>query len=79
MFTSLSPFTKIVLLYTGIRIGLFVAVAAVLFALGFNDIVLVAVALVASGVLSYPLARKQRAELALQYEARRRTRSHLEP
>jgi UPF0716 family protein affecting phage T7 exclusion len=71
-----SPLTRIMLVYTFIRVVLFVAVAAILWGFGMNDLILVAVALVASGVLSYPLARRQRTELAERLAARREGREH---
>jgi hypothetical protein len=71
---SLSPLTRILLVYSLIRIVLFVAAVAIAWSLPLNDIVRVAIALVASGVLSYPLARRQRAELAQRLEERRRSR-----
>lgn len=58
-------------IYTGIRLGLFALSLAIAFAFGLRSILLVAVALVASGVLSYPLARRQRDQLIAAYEQRR--------
>lgn len=70
----MSPLARSVLVYTGIRLGLFVLAGLAGFVFGLRSIVLVAVALVASGVLSYPLARRQRDDMATQLEARRRAR-----
>lgn len=66
-----SPLTRIILIYSAIRITAFLAVLGVLWSFDFNEVVKVAVALVASGVLSYPLARKQRIELAERLAERR--------
>ena len=46
--------------YTALRLGLFVGCLGALYLVGLHGFVLFVVALVASGVLSYPLARRQR-------------------
>jgi hypothetical protein len=71
---SLSPLTRIMLVYSLIRLVLFVAAFAIVWSFPLNDLVRIAIALVASGVLSYPLARRQRAELAERLEERRQAR-----
>jgi hypothetical protein len=78
---GVSPLTRIMVVYSLIRIALFFVVLAILWAFDINAIVKVAIALVGSGILSYPLARKQRAELAERLAARRveRERSYPHP
>jgi hypothetical protein len=66
---------RVVVIYTGIRIGLFLLAGVAGFLLGLRSIVLVAVALVASGLLSYPLARRQRDALTAALSARRQRRA----
>jgi hypothetical protein len=74
LFESLSPLKRIVIVYTFIRVVLFIAVAAIMWVIPLNNIVRVAVALVVSGLLSYPLARRQRTELAERLAERRQLR-----
>lgn len=68
----MSEFARLALVYTALRIVLFVACLVVLYVLGLRSFVLVAVALLASGVIAYPVARKQRDRLTAAYEERRR-------
>ena len=76
---GVSPLTRIMLIYTVIRVVLFVAVLGILWAFDINEIAKVAIALVGSGILSYPLARKQRTELAERLAARRAERERSYP
>lgn len=71
---SMSPLRRIVLVYTFIRVALFLAVAVIMWTVPLNDIVRVAIALVVSGLLSYPLARRQRTELSERLAERRQLR-----
>lgn len=66
---------RVSLIYTALRAGLFLVTASVCFLLGLRSIVLVAVALVASGLLSYPLARRQRDDLTAALSDRRQRRA----
>lgn len=71
------PLTRLVILYTSIRLALFLAVFLVLIPAGLNVLVQLAVAFVGSALLSYPVARKQRTEMSVliaerQQRARRR-------
>jgi|GEM_PF-6313391 len=72
---SRTPLTRILLVYSLIRVVLFLLVFAVVWALPINDIVRIAIALVVSGLLSYPLARRQRAELSERLDERRKARA----
>jgi hypothetical protein len=50
---------------------LFLGVLVVCILLGLRGIVAVLVALLLSGIISYPLARRQRDDIARQFQARR--------
>jgi hypothetical protein len=56
--------------YLGIRMAIFLAILALCIVAGLRGLVAVLVALVISGVLSYPLARRQRDALTRQFERR---------
>lgn len=58
------PATRAFLVYNALRLALFVACAALLALAGLRSIVLLAVALLVSGVLSYFLLDRQRQALA---------------
>jgi multisubunit Na+/H+ antiporter MnhG subunit len=57
--------------YLGIRLLLFGAALAICIALGMNGLLAVVVALLASGVIAFPLARRQRDEIARALQQRR--------
>ncbi|MHB8339929.1 MAG: DUF4229 domain-containing protein [Mycobacteriales bacterium] len=66
-----SPRARAALLYVGIRLVLLVLALGVGILAGLRGVVLVAVAFVVSGLVSYPLARRQREDLAAQWGRRR--------
>jgi multisubunit Na+/H+ antiporter MnhG subunit len=57
--------------YLGIRLLLFAAVLAICIVLGMNGLLAVVVALLVSGVIAFPLARRQRDEIARAFQQRR--------
>ncbi len=57
--------------YLGLRLVLFAAALAICIVLGMNGFVAVLVALLVSGVVAYPLARRQREEIARAFQQRR--------
>ena len=57
--------------YLGIRLVLFAAALAICIVLGMNGLLAVMVALLVSGVVAYPLARRQRDEIARAFQQRR--------
>ncbi len=57
--------------YLGIRLVLFAAALVICIVLGMNGILAVVVALLVSGVVAYPLARRQRDEIARAFQQRR--------
>lgn len=58
--------------YLALRIVLFLVVALVLRLVGLTGLLLVVVALLVSGVLAYPLARRQRDQMVSRARSRRR-------
>lgn len=66
--------SRLVLLYTSIRVALFLAVFCVLIPVPLNVIIRLAIAFVVSALLAYPLARRQRADMVEALEARRQRR-----
>jgi hypothetical protein len=69
-----SPLTRLVILYTTIRLALFFGVVLVLIPVGLNVLVQLAIAFVGSAVLSYPVARKQRTEMSVLLAERQQKR-----
>ena len=65
-----SPLARATAIYTTIRLAVFAVVWFAIWPAQLNPIVQLAIALVGSGLFSYPLARKQRAEMAELYAAR---------
>ena len=63
--------TRTYVSYLGIRLLLFAAALAICIAVGMNGLLAVAVALLASGVIAFPLARRQRDEIARAFQQRR--------
>ena len=57
--------------YLGIRLVLFAAALVICIVLGMNGILAVLVALIVSGVVAYPLARRQRDDIARAFQQRR--------
>ena len=57
--------------YLGIRLVLFAAALVICIVLGMNGLLAVLVALLVSGVVAYPLARRQRDEIARAFQHRR--------
>ena len=57
--------------YLGIRLLLFGATLAICIVLGMNGLLAVVVALLVSGVIAFPLARRQRDEIARAFQQRR--------
>jgi hypothetical protein len=57
--------------YLSLRMLIFLGVVAVCIALGLRGILAVVVSLLVSGVISYPLARRQRDAIAQQLQNRR--------
>jgi hypothetical protein len=62
------------IVYLSLRILLFVGVLALCILLGLRGLLAAIVALLISGLLSYPLARRQRDEIARQFKNRRSRR-----
>jgi hypothetical protein len=62
---------KAFLLYTSLRLALFVAAAGILYVLGMHDLLLVAVALLVSGLLSFTLLSGQRDQMSAALAARK--------
>jgi uncharacterized membrane protein len=63
-------FWRSFLVYTGSRVGLFVGVLALFFGIGVRGLIVVLIALVLSGVVSYFLLDRQRTAFAQALEAR---------
>jgi len=63
--------TRTYVSYLGIRLLLFAAALGICIALGMNGLLAVVVALLASGVIAFPLARRQRDEIARAFQQRR--------
>jgi hypothetical protein len=61
--------------YMFLRLLLFGIALAMLILVGMSGLLAVIVALLVSGVISYPLARRQRDEIAAAFQQRRRGRS----
>ena len=57
--------------YLGLRFVLFAAALAVCILVGMNGLLAVIVALLVSGVIAYPLAKRQRDEIARAFQHRR--------
>ena len=62
---------KAFLLYTSLRLALFVGVAGILYLLGMRDLLLLAVALVVSGLVSFALLSGQRDQMSAALAARK--------
>lgn len=60
--------------YTAVRLAIFLACLGVLYLVGLRGLVLFVVALLVSGLLSYPLARRQRDAMVRSYQQNRRPR-----
>ena len=60
--------------YLGLRLILFAAAFAACYLLGMDGILAAIVALLVSGVVAYPLARRQREEIARALQQRRARR-----
>jgi hypothetical protein len=60
--------------YLGIRLVLFAAALVICIVLGMNGVLAVLVALLVSGVVAYPLARRQRDAIARAFQQRRGSR-----
>jgi Protein of unknown function (DUF4229) len=65
---------RLIVLYSTIRLTVFLAVVLVLIPVHVNVLVRLAIAFVGSAIVSYPLARKQRTEMSVLLEARHRAR-----
>jgi multisubunit Na+/H+ antiporter MnhG subunit len=63
--------TRTYVSYLGIRLLLFAAVLAICIVAGMNGLLAVVVALLVSGVIAFPLARRQRDEIARAFQQRR--------
>ena len=63
--------TRTYLKYLGIRLLLFGAALAICIVLGMNGLLAVVVALLVSGIVAFPLARRQRDEIARAFQQRR--------
>jgi hypothetical protein len=61
--------------YTALRLLLFAACLGVLYLLGLSGLLLFVVALLISGLLTYPLARRQRDAMISSYGNNRRRRN----
>jgi hypothetical protein len=57
--------------YLGLRLVLFALALAICILLGMNGFLAVIVALLVSGVVAYPLARRQREEIVQAFQQRR--------
>jgi NhaP-type Na+/H+ or K+/H+ antiporter len=66
-----SSITRTYLKYLGIRLLLFAAALAICIVLGMNGLLAVVVALLVSGIAAFPLARRQRDEIARAFQQRR--------
>ncbi len=62
---------KAFLLYTSLRLALFVGVAGILFLLGMRDLLLLAVALLVSGLVSFALLSGQRDQMSAALASRK--------
>jgi len=62
---------KAFLIYTSLRLALFVGVAAILYLLGMRDLLLLAVALVVSGLVSFALLSGQRDQMSAALASRK--------
>jgi len=58
--------------YTAVRLAIFLACLGVLYLVGLSGLLLFIVALLVSGLLSYPLARRQRDAMVRSYQQNRR-------
>jgi hypothetical protein len=58
--------------YTAVRLAIFLACLGVLYVVGMRGILLFIVALLVSGLLSYPLARRQRDAMVRSYQENQR-------
>jgi hypothetical protein len=58
--------------YTGVRLAIFFGCLGVLYLVQLRGLLLFVVALLVSGVLSYPLARRQRDAMVRSYQDNRR-------
>jgi cell division protein FtsW (lipid II flippase) len=58
--------------YTAVRLAIFLACLGVLFLVGMRGLLLFIVALLVSGLLSYPLARRPRDAMVRSYQQNRR-------
>jgi hypothetical protein len=58
--------------YTAVRFAIFLACLGVLYVVGMRGILLLIVALLVSGLLSYPLARRQRDAMVRSYQENQR-------
>jgi hypothetical protein len=69
--TERSPaFLRSFLIYTGSRLGVFALLLAVFYVIGVRGFIVVLIALVLSGILSYFLLNRQRSAFAAALEAR---------
>lgn len=73
------PLARLIILYTSIRVALFLAVFIIMLFVSVNVLVQLAVAFVGSALLSYPLARKQRTEMSELLLARQKSRRRRYP
>ncbi len=60
--------------YLGLRILLFAMALAICFLIGLPSLLAVIIALVVSGLVAYPLAKRQRDDIARAFQERRRGR-----
>lgn len=58
--------------YTAVRLVIFLACLGILFLVGLRGLLLLVVALLVSGLLSYPLARRQRDAMVRSFQQNRR-------
>jgi hypothetical protein len=58
--------------YTAVRLAIFLVCLGVLYLVGLHGLLLFVVALLVSGLLSYPLARRQRDAMVRSYQDNRR-------
>jgi hypothetical protein len=58
--------------YTAVRLAIFLGCLGVLYLVGMRGLLLFVVALLVSGLLSYPLARRQRDAMVRSYQQNRR-------
>jgi multisubunit Na+/H+ antiporter MnhG subunit len=63
--------TRTYVSYLGLRLVLFAVALAICIVLGMNGLLAVLVALLVSGVVAYPLARRQRDEIVRAFQNRR--------